>query len=89
MVDIPPQQSKILTSASLKRLMSAQAAIVRLDPSLLSLFLLPRKEKVCNLDSWGAVTEIALCRVNTVCRHFGREKKTKNFFSLDERRRAT
>lgn len=91
MVDIPPLQSKLLTSASLKRLMSVRAAIVKPHPSLLSLFHLPRKEKLCNSDSWGAVTEIALCPVNTVCRHIGRgEKKTKPFFfSLDERRRVT
>lgn len=91
MVDIPPQQSKLLTSASLKRLMSARAAIVKPHPSLLSLFHLSRKEKLCNSDSWGAVTEIALCPVNTVCRHIGRgKKKTKPFFfSLDERRRVT
>lgn len=60
--------------------MSVRAAIVKPHPSLLSLFHLPRKEKLCNSDSWGAVTEIALCPVNTVCRHIGRGKKKQNLF---------
>lgn len=44
-LDIPPRQSRILTSMNLKRLMSAQAAIVRPIPSLLYLLLAPQEKK--------------------------------------------
>ena len=44
------------------------------------LFPLPHKEKVCNFNSRGAVTEITLCPVNTVCRDFWSER-TLSFFS--------
>lgn len=46
MLDIPPKQSSILTSMSLKRLMSVQAAIVRPNPALLYFSLAPQGESV-------------------------------------------
>lgn len=46
MLDFPPQQSRLLTSMSLKRLMSVQAAIVRPNRFLLHLPPAPQGERV-------------------------------------------
>lgn len=68
MLDIPLQQSGILTFMSLKKLMSVQAAIVRpthpptpfLPPSI---FLLFHKEKVFHFSYWECCDKnyIVLC----------------------------
>lgn len=56
MLNIPLQQGLILTSPSLRRLMSVWAAIVR----PLSTFLLLHKEKVCNSNHKGAAAKIPI-----------------------------
>lgn len=77
-LDIPPQPSRILTSLSLKRLMSVQAAIVRQNLPPSSIYLQLREKKVCNSNYKGAVAEIALCPANTSYRVW--ERKNSIFY---------
>lgn len=92
MLDIPLQQSGILTFMSLKKLMSVQAAIVRPThppPSSLPPSSSCSTKRKCFISTIGsAVTKITLYSVKTVYRDFEGER-TQFFSPFDGRHPST